>query len=53
MELVVEEFEHNNSLSTKEFDVQPSKVYDYCDEMFGGDSSNIRGKYEIKSKSPE
>lgn len=52
MELVAEEFAHNNSLSTREFEVQPSQIYDYCDEVLGGDSSNIRGKYEVKSKYP-
>lgn len=52
MELVVEEFSHESSLSTREFEVQPSQIYDYCDEIVGGDSSNIRGKYEVKSKSP-
>jgi hypothetical protein len=52
MELVVEEFGHDNALSTREFEVQPSQIYDYCDEIVSGDSSNIRGKYEVKSKSP-
>jgi len=52
MELVTEEFGQNNSSSFCEFEVQPSQIYDYCDEIFGGDSSDVRGKYKIQSKSP-
>ena len=52
MDLVVEEFGHDTALSTTAFEVQSSQIYDYCDEVVGGDSSNIRGNYKVPSKSP-
>ncbi len=45
MEMVVEKFGHD--FLYKEFEVTPNQIYNYCDELFDGDSQHIRGKYNV------
>ena len=41
MEMVVEKFKEGHGLF-EPFEVSPNDVYDYCDDVFGGDSQFIR-----------
>lgn len=52
MEIVVEEFADIQQCSATPFEVMPCQIYDYCDEIYGGDSQDIRSKYKVKTKRP-
>ncbi|GIC77665.1 hypothetical protein [Moritella sp. F3] len=45
MEMVVERFENGHGLN-ENFEVSPELIYDLCDEIYGGDSQEVRGKFQ-------
>tara|TARA_R110000851_G_C12853142_1_gene543076 strand:+ start:51 stop:395 length:345 start_codon:yes stop_codon:yes gene_type:complete len=45
IEMLVEKFKPTNGLHAV-FEMTSDKAYDYCDELFGGDSQHVRGKYK-------
>ena len=49
IEMLVEEFgtDRNKEISLHDyFEITPNEAYDYCDEIYGGDSQHIRAKAE-------
>lgn len=46
LEMFVEEFAKDRELHAF-FEVSKDDVYNYCDELFGGDSQHVRGDFEV------
>lgn len=56
IEMLVEEFatDRNKEISLHDyFEITPNEAYDYCDEIYGGDSQHIRAKAEPIKLSPK
>ena len=45
IEMLVEKFKPTDRIDAV-FEMTSDRAYDYCDELFGGDSQHVRGKYK-------
>lgn len=45
MEMVAERFCDIGAKIPRTFEISTEQIYDYCDEIYGGDSQHIRGKF--------